>query len=179
MFQQTRDRVKISMEEEAKNSITVLKGTGGERHRSKPQTTSVKPKPISASQNLPAPVATQQQAPKAKTTVDKPIRERIVHLLALKPYTKAELQLRLTKDGLCDKDKEAIEPLLQQIGMLNQKTNQYELQSEIILNELKDEWPYYNSAERLLAKRYIYFFSSHLFHFSEISLSLQVLLSIS
>jgi len=155
VFQQTRDRVKISLEEEAKNSITVLKSNTGDRHRAKPQSTSVKPKPISAGQSLPAPSANQPAPPKAKLAVDKPIRERIVHLLALKPYTKGELQLRLAKDGLNERDKEAIEPLLQQIGLFNQKTNQYDLQSETVINELKDDWPYYSSAEKQLAKRAI------------------------
>lgn len=45
----------------------------------------------------------------------RPLRERLVHLLALKPYRKAELLVRLTKDGLSAQDKDTLDSLLQQV----------------------------------------------------------------
>ncbi|MGH0181527.1 UNVERIFIED_CONTAM: hypothetical protein FKN15_007223 [Acipenser sinensis] len=44
----------------------------------------------------------------------RPFRERLIHLLALKPYRKAELLLRLQKDGLPQQDKDSLDSLLQQ-----------------------------------------------------------------
>jgi RNA polymerase II elongation factor ELL len=91
---------------------------------------------------------------KPKTSADRPIRERIVHLLALKPYSKAELMLRLNKDGLSEKDKDSIDHVLSQIGSINPKTNSYELSNSVILNEVKDDWFFYSDGEKQLAKRY-------------------------
>lgn len=45
----------------------------------------------------------------------RPLRERLVHLLALKPYRKPELLVRLIKDGLPPQDKEMLDSLLQQV----------------------------------------------------------------
>ena len=45
----------------------------------------------------------------------RPFRDRVLHLLALRPYRKAELLLRLQKDGLAQADKDALDSLLQQV----------------------------------------------------------------
>lgn len=45
----------------------------------------------------------------------RPFRDRVLHLLALRPYRKAELLLRLQKDGLVQADKDALDGLLQQV----------------------------------------------------------------
>ena len=45
----------------------------------------------------------------------RPFRDRVLHLLALRPYRKAELLLRLQKDGLAQADKDALDGLLQQV----------------------------------------------------------------
>lgn len=52
---------------------------------------------------------------KKNTAAPRPIRERLVHLLALKPYRKSELLVRLTKDGLSPQDKDTLDSLLQQV----------------------------------------------------------------
>lgn len=46
----------------------------------------------------------------------RPFRDRVLHLLALRPYRKAELLLRLQKDGLTQSDKDTLDSLLQQVG---------------------------------------------------------------
>lgn len=51
----------------------------------------------------------------ASGVVQRPLRDRVVHLLALRPYRKAELLLRLQKDGLVQADKDALDSLLQQV----------------------------------------------------------------
>lgn len=45
----------------------------------------------------------------------RPFRDRVLHLLALRPYRKAELLLRLQKDGLAQADKDMLDSLLQQV----------------------------------------------------------------
>lgn len=52
----------------------------------------------------------------ASSVVQRPVRDRVLHLLALRPYRKAELLLRLQKDGLTQADKDALDSLLQQVG---------------------------------------------------------------
>lgn len=52
---------------------------------------------------------------KKSTALPRPLRERLVHLLALKPYRKPELLVRLTKDGLSAQDKDTLDSLLQQV----------------------------------------------------------------
>lgn len=50
------------------------------------------------------------------SVLQRPFRDRVLHLLALRPYRKAELLLRLQKDGLTQSDKDALDSLLQQVG---------------------------------------------------------------
>lgn len=50
----------------------------------------------------------------------RPFKDRVVHLLALKPYKKPELILRLQKDGLSQQDKDLLDNLLQQVCTLDE-----------------------------------------------------------
>lgn len=52
----------------------------------------------------------------------RPFKDRVVHLLALKPYKKPELILRLQKDGLSQQDKDLLDNLLQQVCTLMKAT---------------------------------------------------------
>lgn len=52
----------------------------------------------------------------------RPFKDRVVHLLALKPYKKPELILRLQKDGLSQQDKDLLDNLLQQVCTLMEAT---------------------------------------------------------
>lgn len=52
----------------------------------------------------------------ASSVLQRPFRDRVLHLLALRPYRKAELLLRLQKDGLTQADKDTLDSLLQQVG---------------------------------------------------------------
>lgn len=56
-------------------------------------------------------------AQKKNTPQHRPLRERLMHLLALKPYKKPELILRLQKDGLLPSDKDYLDSHLQQVQM--------------------------------------------------------------
>lgn len=61
------------------------------------------------------PVIISSSAQKKSTAQHRPLRERLIHLLALKPYKKPELILRLQKDGLLPLDKDSLDSHLQQV----------------------------------------------------------------
>ena len=82
------------------------------------------------------------------------LRERIIHLLALKPYMKPELTLRLKKDNLTGVESDQLDLIMQSIGVLNNK-NQYELTNETMVNEVKEDWPYFSQSDKQLVKRNI------------------------
>lgn len=46
---------------------------------------------------------------------DRPLRERVTHLLALRPYKRPELILRLQKDGLTARDKDILDSELLEV----------------------------------------------------------------
>ncbi|XP_048734066.2 RNA polymerase II elongation factor ELL-like isoform X2 [Ostrea edulis] len=82
-----------------------------------------------------------------------PLRERIVHLLALRSYKKPELYLRLVKDGLNDADRKEYNTFnLEELAVLNQKDLRYNL-SKHVFSEVKIDWPYYTDQERELVKK--------------------------
>ena len=69
---------------------------------------------------------------------------------------KPELLLKLSKDNvLTDKEKESLDSILQSIGILNPKNCQYELQKDVMLNEVKEDWPFYSQPEKTIVKRNI------------------------
>lgn len=45
----------------------------------------------------------------------RPLKERLIHLLALRPYRRGELLLRLQKDGLTDGDGDGLDSVLKQV----------------------------------------------------------------
>lgn len=57
-------------------------------------------------------------ASKRRGTCDlqgRPLRERVMHLLALRPYKRPELILRLQKDGLTAGDKNVLDSVLMEV----------------------------------------------------------------
>lgn len=48
----------------------------------------------------------------------RPYRDRVIHLLALKAYKKPELLARLQKDGVNHKDKNSLGAILQQVRLV-------------------------------------------------------------
>ncbi|TRY62348.1 hypothetical protein DNTS_025880 [Danionella cerebrum] len=87
-----------------------------------------------------------------KKTPPRPLRERLVHLLALKPYRKPELLVRLTKEGLTPQDKETLDSLLQQVANLNSKDNTFTLKDGMF-NEVQKDWPGYTEVDQQILKR--------------------------
>ncbi|XP_056615128.1 RNA polymerase II elongation factor ELL isoform X2 [Triplophysa dalaica] len=82
----------------------------------------------------------------------RPLRERLVHLLALKPYRKPELLVRLIKDGLPPQDKEMLDSLLQQVANLNSKDSTFTLK-DCLFKEIQQDWPGYTEMDQQILKR--------------------------
>ncbi|XP_078600111.1 RNA polymerase II elongation factor ELL-like isoform X2 [Branchiostoma floridae x Branchiostoma japonicum] len=76
-------------------------------------------------------------------------RERVIHLLAMKPYKKPELILRLNKDGISDKT--LLPDILKEIATLGKDDN-YTL-NKTAFSDVQEDWPFYTSEERQLVKR--------------------------
>ncbi|XP_056112347.1 RNA polymerase II elongation factor ELL [Rhinichthys klamathensis goyatoka] len=87
-----------------------------------------------------------------KKSPPRPLRERLVHLLALKPYRKPELLVRLTKEGLSPQDKETLDSLLQQVANLNSKDNTFTLK-DCLFKEVQKDWPGYTEMDQQILKR--------------------------
>ncbi|XP_057608830.1 RNA polymerase II elongation factor ELL [Chionomys nivalis] len=88
----------------------------------------------------------------ASSVVLRPFRDRVLHLLALRPYRKAELLLRLQKDGLTQADKETLDSLLQQVASVNPKDGTCTLR-DCMYKDVQKDWPGYSEGDQQLLKR--------------------------
>ncbi|XP_029378108.1 RNA polymerase II elongation factor ELL [Echeneis naucrates] len=82
----------------------------------------------------------------------RPLRDRIIHLLALKPYRKPELLLWLERERASPKDKTDLTSLLEEIAKLNPKDHSYSLNDELYRHVQRD-WPGYLEEEKQLIHR--------------------------
>lgn len=78
------------------------------------------------------------------------LRERVVHLLAVRPLKKPELLDRMTRDGVREKEKKELFPLVKQVSIM--KDNTYHLRRDI-WNDVSEDWPYYTEEERQAFRR--------------------------
>ncbi|XP_010124473.1 PREDICTED: RNA polymerase II elongation factor ELL2 [Chlamydotis macqueenii] len=77
----------------------------------------------------------------------RPYRDRVIHLLALKSYKKPELLARLLRDGVSQKDRNSLGTTLHQVANLNPKDNSYTLK-DYIFKEIQKDWPGYNEIDK-------------------------------
>lgn len=83
---------------------------------------------------------------------ERQLRERVTHLLALRPYKRPELILRLQKDGLTAGDKDVLDSVLKEVGQLNSRDNTFVLKDGLY-KDLQKDWPGYTSGDQQLLKR--------------------------
>ncbi|CAG2066789.1 unnamed protein product, partial [Timema podura] len=79
----------------------------------------------------------------------RPIRERVIHLLALRPYKKPELFDRISREGCRERDKNMVMNLLKQVSFM--RDNTYQLQRHV-WNDVQEDWPFYSEQERQILK---------------------------
>uniref|UniRef100_A0A1A8E9F5 Elongation factor RNA polymerase II-like 3 n=2 Tax=Nothobranchius kadleci TaxID=1051664 RepID=A0A1A8E9F5_NOTKA len=84
--------------------------------------------------------------------VHRPLRDRIIHLLALKPYRKPEVLLWLERERASPKDKVDLASVLDEVGKLNPKDHSYSLKDELY-RQVQRDWPGYLEEEKQLINR--------------------------
>lgn len=93
----------------------------------------------------------RNQAKSATTEIMKrPLKERLIHLLALRPYKKPELIVRIKNDGLKERDRTAIATALKSVSFLRENT--YHLHRHM-WNDVHEDWPFYTEQDRQTLKR--------------------------
>lgn len=79
---------------------------------------------------------------------------------------KPEIMLKLKKDNpLTEKECEQLDSTIQSVGSLNNK-NQYELNYDIMVNDVKEDWPFYSAQDKIVVKRNIANFKQKQLKFS-------------
>ncbi|KAJ8003312.1 hypothetical protein DPEC_G00168120 [Dallia pectoralis] len=82
----------------------------------------------------------------------RPLKERIIHVLALKPYRKPELLLWLEREKASQKDKTDLGTVLDEVAKLNPKDHSYTLKDEFY-RHIQKEWPGYLEEDKQLIHR--------------------------
>ncbi|RZF32073.1 hypothetical protein LSTR_LSTR016623 [Laodelphax striatellus] len=77
-------------------------------------------------------------------------RDRLIHMLAVRPYKKPELHAAVQREGLRDKDRNQLTATLSSIAM--QRDNTYYLLRHV-WNDVSDDWPFYTAQDRQTLKR--------------------------
>lgn len=66
---------------------------------------------------------------------ERPLRERVTHLLALRPYKRPELILRLQKDGLTAADKDTLDSVLSEVNHALLTPDKYRSESKALYSQ--------------------------------------------
>ncbi|KAL0271614.1 UNVERIFIED_CONTAM: hypothetical protein PYX00_008651 [Menopon gallinae] len=91
------------------------------------------------------------QKPGNPELMRRPIRERLIHLLALRPYKKPELYDRINRDGLSEKDKRMFTQVLSQVAKLAKDNTYHPVRS--VWNDVQEDWPFYTEQDRQMLRR--------------------------
>ncbi|XP_022662735.1 RNA polymerase II elongation factor Ell-like isoform X2 [Varroa destructor] len=78
-------------------------------------------------------------------------RERLIHMLAVRPLKKPEILARLIKEGVKESEKKGMTALLSQITTLKDST--FHLIRAAWQEVHEDDWPFYTAEERLSVKK--------------------------
>uniref|UniRef100_A0A3B4Y2G3 Elongation factor RNA polymerase II n=1 Tax=Seriola lalandi dorsalis TaxID=1841481 RepID=A0A3B4Y2G3_SERLL len=155
-YQKARESM-AQVEEETRSRSAIVIKPGGRYVGKKVQIR--KPAPglsdIAPLRRTSRPVIISSSTLKKATTQHRPLRERLIHLLALKPYKKPELILRLQKDGLSQLDKDSLDSHLQQVANLNGRDNTFTLK-DFLYKEIQKVWPGYTEGDQQLLKRILF-----------------------
>jgi len=119
------------------------------------------PKPVASSTNLPhgLPKKSPVSHGSKKSPLNIPpsgekgfsVRDRVIHILAIRAYKKVELFSRLQKEGMSQKDGSSLSAILQQVA--SQTDANYALLRELYGKLQVDSWPFYSMTERATVKR--------------------------
>ncbi|KFQ89489.1 RNA polymerase II elongation factor ELL2, partial [Phoenicopterus ruber ruber] len=147
----TRERMTQAEEESRNRSAKVIKPGGpflGKRVQIRRPPQSIPDAAPERKRSTPMnPANTIRRTHTHNAVSQRPYRDRVIHLLALKSYKKPELLARLQRDGVNQKDKNSLGIVLQQVANLNPKDNSYTLK-DYIFKEIQKDWPGYNEIDK-------------------------------
>ncbi|XP_040397053.1 RNA polymerase II elongation factor ELL2 isoform X1 [Cygnus olor] len=150
-YQMTRERMTQAEEESRNRSAKVIKPGGpylGKRVQIRKAPQSVPDAAPERKRSTPInPANTIRKTHTNNTVSQRPYRDRVIHLLALKAYKKPELLARLQRDGVNQKDKNSLAAILQQVANLNPKDNSYTLK-DYVFKDIQKDWPGYNEVDK-------------------------------
>ncbi|KYN03114.1 RNA polymerase II elongation factor ELL [Cyphomyrmex costatus] len=111
-------------------------------------------KPIASSSNSNSSnhlsAARNQEKKPVSDIMRRPLKERLIHVLALRPYKRPELYERINKEGLRDRERPVMQTLLKQVAYM--RDNSYHL-CRHIWNDVQEDWPFYTEQERTMLRR--------------------------
>ncbi|EMP41179.1 RNA polymerase II elongation factor ELL2 [Chelonia mydas] len=150
-YQMTRERMTQAEEESRNRSTKVIKPGGpfvGKRVQIRKAPQSIPDAVPERKRSTPInPANTIRKTHVNNSVSQRPYRDRVIHLLALKTYKKPELLARLQRDGVNQKDKNSLAAILQQVANLNPKDNSYTLK-DYVFKEIQKDWPGYNEIDK-------------------------------
>ncbi|CAI5787243.1 RNA polymerase II elongation factor ELL2 [Podarcis lilfordi] len=150
-YQMTRERMTQAEEESRNRSTKVIKPGGpyvGKRVQIRKAPQSIPDAVPERKRSTPInPASTIRKTHTNNSISQRPYRDRVIHLLALKTYKKPELLARLLKDGVSQKDRNSLAIILQQVANLNPKDNSYTLK-DYVYKEVQKDWPGYNEIDK-------------------------------
>jgi hypothetical protein len=85
------------------------------------------------------------------TLICNPNRDRVVHALALKSYSKSSLSARLSREKSQDNDFDQLDAILQEVATL-QNGGLYVLKKSLFAQINADSWPLYGDAEKRIVR---------------------------
>uniref|UniRef100_A0A3B1KHY0 Elongation factor for RNA polymerase II 2 n=1 Tax=Astyanax mexicanus TaxID=7994 RepID=A0A3B1KHY0_ASTMX len=146
-YQVTRERMTQAEEDTRKRGTKVIKPGGQFRGKTvqirKPAPSAPDPVPERKRSTPMNPANTIRKCLTSNPVSQRPYRDRIVHLLALRSYKKLEVLARLQRDGISQKDRNSLGSTLQQVANLNPKDNSYSLK-DFMYREVQRDWPGYS-----------------------------------
>ncbi|XP_076231438.1 suppressor of Triplolethal [Calliopsis andreniformis] len=96
------------------------------------------------------PAARNQPEKKVSDVMRRPLKERLIHLLALRPYKKPELYDRINREGIKERERSIMTTILKQVAYM--RDNTYQLH-RYVWNDVQEDWPYYTEQEKAMLKR--------------------------
>ncbi|XP_051536346.1 RNA polymerase II elongation factor ELL2-like isoform X2 [Myxocyprinus asiaticus] len=149
-YQMTKERMTQAEEDTRKNSTKFLKPIRVQGRKPAPSA----PDPVpERKQTTPInPANTIRKCLTNNPVSQRPYRDRLIHLLALRSYKKLEVLARLQRDGISQKDRNSLGSTLHQVANLNPKDNSYSLK-DFIFREVQRDWPGYTEDERIQVDR--------------------------
>ncbi|KAG5839728.1 hypothetical protein ANANG_G00208020 [Anguilla anguilla] len=149
-YQMTRER--MSQVEKDIWSRTAIEIKPGSTYPSKYVKIPKKPAPPPTTDGLHRHSPSNRRGGAPGTVAQRPLRDRLLHLLALKPYRKPELLLWLDRERAGPRDKADLGSVLEEVAKLNPKDQSFTLKDELYVHVQKD-WPGYQEEERQLLHR--------------------------